>query len=67
MLMFGQELRQPLDLTVGMCPMGPAATSVAGVVREHLTLARQCVACAQAYQKHYFNFHHQALELSVGL
>ena len=66
MLTFGQELRQPLDLAGGMGPEAPAATSVAGVVRERLALARQCVARAQAYQKRYFDAHHQALELSVG-
>ena len=44
----------------------PAAISVAGVVREHLALAKQCVAHAQAYQKRYFDSHNQALELSVG-
>ena len=49
-----------------MGPEAPAATSVAGVVREHLALARQCMARAQACQKHCFNSHHQALELSVG-
>ena len=66
MLTFGQELRQPLDLAGGMGPEAPAATSVAGVVREHLALTRQCVTRAQAYRKHYFDSHHQALELSVG-
>ena len=66
MLTFGQELRQPLDLAGGMGPEAPAATSVAGVVREHLALASQCVARAQAYQKGYFDAHHQGLELSVG-
>ena len=40
MLMFGQELRQPLDLAGGMAPEAPTAMSVAGVVREHLALAR---------------------------
>ena len=49
MLTFGQELCQPLDLAGGMGPEAPAATSVAGVVCEHLALARQCVARAQAY------------------
>ena len=52
MLTLGQELRQPLDLAGGKGPEAPATTSVAGVVREHLALARQCVARAQAYQKH---------------
>ena len=66
MLTFGQELHQPLDLAGGMGPEAPAATSVAGVVRERLALARQCVAHAQAYQKPYFDAHHQALELSMG-
>ena len=66
MLTFGQELRQPLDLAGGMGPEAPTATSVAGVIREHLALARQCVARAQAYQKRYFDAHHQALELAVG-
>ena len=40
MLTFGQELCQPLDLAGGMGPEAPAATSVAGVVRERLALAR---------------------------
>ena len=66
MLMFGQELCQPLDLAGGMGPEAPAATAVAGVVRERLASARQCVACTQAYQKCYFDLHHRALELSVG-
>ena len=66
MLKFGQELRQPLDLAGGMGPEAPAATSVAGVVHEHLALARQCVTRAQACQKHYSDSHHQAVELSVG-
>ena len=66
MLTFGQDLCQPLDLAGGMGPESPTATAVAGVVRERLTLARQCVACTQAYQKHYFDSHHRALELSVG-
>ena len=39
MLTFGQELRQPLDLAGGMGPEAPAATSVAGAVRERLALA----------------------------
>ena len=49
MLMFGQKLRQLLDLAGGMGPEAPATTSVAGVVCERLALARQCVARAQAY------------------
>ena len=40
MLTFGQELRQPLDLAGGMGPEAPATKPVAGVVREHLALAR---------------------------
>ena len=40
MLTFGQQLRQPLDLAGGMGPEAPAAISVAGVVCEHLSLAR---------------------------
>ena len=66
MLTFGQELHQPLDLAGGMGPEAPAATSMAGVVRECLALASQCVACGQTYQKCFFDSHHQALELFVG-
>ena len=66
MLAFGQELCQPFDLAGGMGPEALAATAVAGVVREHLALARQFVACTQAYQKWYFDSRHWALELSVG-
>ena len=66
MLTFGQELRQSLDLAGGMGSEAPAATLVAGVVRERLALTRQCVARAQAYQKHYFDSYHRGLELSVG-
>ena len=66
MLMFGQELCKPLNLAGVMGPEASATTSVAGVVRERLALARQCVSRVQAYQKRYFDSHHQALELSVG-
>ena len=40
MLMFGQELRQLIDLAGGMGLEAPATTSVAGMVRGHLALAR---------------------------
>ena len=66
MLMFGEELCKPLDLAGGMGPEAPATTSVAGVARERLALARQCVVRAQAYQKCYFDSYHRDLALSVG-
>ena len=40
MLMFGQELCQPLDLAGGMGTEAPVATAVVGVVRKCLALAR---------------------------
>ena len=57
-LIYGQELRQPLNLAGGMGPEAPAITEVAGMMQHQLDLACQCVARAQAYRKAYYDCYH---------